>query len=875
MSDLPSSSAAGIGAIDFSDPATPNYPDPPKPQTIGASHVDQEDPDVRDAQAKRLIWVWEAPKGWKYWSAVNNTEVGIWYTSTAFIFMLFAGVLGLMVRVQLAVPENDFLTANFYNQVYTLHGTVMMFLFAVPIFEAMAIILLPEMLGARDLPFPRLSAFGYWCFLIGGVFVCGSIFFSSAPSSGWFMYPPLTTQERFTPGYGADIWLLGLSFIEVASIAAAVELIVGSLKCRPPGMRLNLMPLYAWYVLVVAGMILFAFPPLIAGDILFEMERLFNWPFFDPERGGDPMLWQHLFWIFGHPEVYIVFLPAIALIAMIVPTFARRPIVGYSWIVLAAVGTGFLSFGLWVHHMFTTGLPSISLGFFSAASEAVAIPTGVQIFVFLATLLVGRVIFSVPMLFVSGSLAIFVIGGLTGVMVALAPFDWQAHDTYFVVAHLHYVLIGGMLFPIVAGIYYWWPILGGRTLSDRLGKIAFWMMFVGFNVGFFPMHFSGLMGMPRRVWTYPTGLGLDLPNLVSTVGAFVFAAGFLVFVADVLRPRGHLPYAKRNHWNAGTLEWLSEPEDKGWGVRSIPVIKSRYPIWDQPNFIDDVDNGRFYMPDAEELKRETMVTSVLDAEPIQCLRVPGPTFMTMWAAAFLGAVFIFATFHWWYLTIAAMVLATGSILVWVWRGTAIVPEKREKDVGLGLTLPLYVSGPKAVGWWAMFITMIGDGTAFMSLIFGYFFYVTIHAEFPPAVTTGPGVFWPVAAFVVFALTWGLAYAARQLNEAGQVTIARLSMGAGGVVALLAGVVMLLGPYLTGLDPVSHVYPATVWIIAIWTAVHAAAGSIMLFYCLARSIFGHLTPVYDADIRNVALYWHFVLATAFVTVATLAFAPLLS
>ena len=303
--------------------------------------------------------------------------------------MLFAGVLALMMRVQLAVPDNDFLSATFYNQVFTLHGTAMMFLFAVPIFEAVAIILLPQMLGARDLPFPRLSAFGFWCFLIGGVFVCGSIFFDAAPNAGWFMYPPLTTDEQYTPGYGPDIWLLGLSFIEVASIAAAVELIVGTLKCRPPGMRLNLMPLYGWYVLVVAGMILFAFPPLIAGDILFELERMFDWPFFDPSRGGDPMLWQHLFWIFGHPEVYIIFLPAIALVAMIVPTFAQRPILGYSWIVLAAVGTGFLSFGLWVHHMYTTGLPSISLGFFSAASEAVAIPTGVQIFVFLATLLTG------------------------------------------------------------------------------------------------------------------------------------------------------------------------------------------------------------------------------------------------------------------------------------------------------------------------------------------------------------------------------------------------------------------------------------------------------------------------------------------------------
>ena len=496
-----------------------------------ASTRDQNDPDVRKGQEKRLIATWETPPGWRYWSDVNNTTVGVWYTATAFAFLLFAGVLGLMIRVQLAVPDNDFLTATFYNQVYTLHGTVMMFLFAVPIFEAVAIILLPQMLGARDLPFPRLSAFGYWCFLIGGIFVCGSIFFDSAPDSGWFMYPPLTTQERFTPGYGADIWLLGLSFIEVASIAAAVELIVGTLKCRPPGMRLNLMPPYAWYVLVVAAMILFAFPPLIAGDILFEMERLFDWPFFDPERGGDPLLWQHLFWIFGHPEVYIIFLPSIALFAMIIPTFAQRPLLGYSWIVLAAVGTGFLSFGLWAHHMFTTGLPAISLGFFSAASEAVAIPTGVQIFVFLATCLTGRVIYSVPMLFVSGSLAVFVLGGLTGVMVALAPFDWQAHDTYFIVAHLHYVIIGGVLFPILAGLYYYWPIVSSRRLSTRAGKWAFWLMFIGFNTAFFPMHLSGLIGMPRRIWTYPAGINLDLPNLVSTIGAFVFAAGFLIAVS--------------------------------------------------------------------------------------------------------------------------------------------------------------------------------------------------------------------------------------------------------------------------------------------------------------------------------------------------------
>ncbi|HTU61023.1 MAG TPA: cbb3-type cytochrome c oxidase subunit I, partial [Polyangiales bacterium] len=399
------------------------------------------------AQAERLRKAWKTPEGLAYFTSVNNTQVGLWYTAMTLVFFLYAGVLALIMRLQLAQPGNHVVSPELYNQIFTVHGSVMMFLFAIPIFEAIAVLLLPQMLGARDLPFPRLSAFGFWCFVLGGVFLCGSLFFNAAPSGGWFMYPPLTS--KYQPGIGADMWLLGFSFIEVAAIAAAVEMIVGVLKCRPPGMRVNLMPLYAWYVLVAAAMILFAFPPLIAGSLLLEVERAFSWPFFDPTRGGDPLLWQHLFWLFGHPEVYIIFLPSVALIAMIVPTFARTPIVGYGWVVLAAIGTGFLSFGLWVHHMYTTGLPGISLGIFSAASSAVAIPTGVQFFCFIATLLAGRVVRSTPILFIIGGLAVFVLGGLTGVMVAIASFDFQAHDSFFVVAHFHYVLIGGAVFPIL------------------------------------------------------------------------------------------------------------------------------------------------------------------------------------------------------------------------------------------------------------------------------------------------------------------------------------------------------------------------------------------------------------------------------------------
>lgn len=825
---------------------------------------------IRHEEEKRLSKAWRVPSGWRYWSEVNNSEVGMWYTITSLAFFFFAGVLALLIRVQLAVPDNNFLTAEQYNQIFTMHGTVMMFLFAIPIFEAISILLLPQMLGARDLPFPRLSAYGYWCFLLGGIFVCGSLFFGAAPKGGWFMYPPLTTS--YQPGVGADIWLLGLTFIEIASIAASVELIVGILKCRPPGMRINLIPIYAWYILVVAIMILFAFPPLIAGDILLEMERAFNWPFFDASRGGDPLLWQHLFWIFGHPEVYIIFLPSIALLATIIPTFARVPLIGYSWVVLSAVGTGFLSFGLWVHHMFTTGLPGISLGIFSAASQAVAIPTGVQLFCFLATLLVGRLVKAVPMLFAIGGIATFVIGGLTGVMLAIAPFNFQAHDSFFIVGHLHYVLIGGSVFPILAGIYYYAPIIIGKKLSDKLGKICFWLVLIGFNVTFFPMHASGLLGMPRRIYTYSDDMGVSTLNLISSIGAFILGAGFLVLLWDLLRPKGKLPYSERNPWKAGTLEWSMKIPDRMWGIRSIPLIKSRYPLWDQPNFINDVDNGHFYLPDAAEVMRETLVTSTLDAKPVQCLRVPGPTFITHLAALFSGGFFIFATYHWWVATTISGILAMATIIYWLWTGSAWIPEKEEKDVGLGVTLPIYQSGPHAVGWWAMFITMLADLTAFISLIFGYFFYWTIQENFPPEESVGPGIFWPVTGALLISLSWLLTKLAKRFNNQDRAKLFYGVLMLAVFCSLAGALAFLAGPLKYQMDPTQHVYEATVWILVIWTALHAALGALMQLYCMARRLGKKMTAKYDADITNVSLYESFIAITGLITAMVIAGFP---
>jgi len=853
----------------FANYSGTNRPEPegtfPPTDEMLARPVDAEEEARR---ADRLRRAWDEPKGWAYFSAVNNDKVGAWYALTALFFMLAAGVLALLMRIQLAVPENDFLDADRFNQFFTMHGSAMMFLFAVPMFEAISILLLPAFLGARDLPFPRLSSYGFWCFVIGGCFVMGSVLFDVAPRGGWFMYPPLSTEDM---GIGADIWLLGLSFIEVASIAAAVELIVGVLKCRPPGMRVNLMPLYAWYVLVVGGMILFAFPPLIAGDFLFEMERSFDWPFFDPTRGGDPMLWQHLFWIFGHPEVYIVFLPSIAIAAMVIPTVAQRPIVGYSWIVLSAVGVGFLSFGLWVHHMFTTGLPNISLGFFSAASEAVVIPTGIQLFVFAATLMVGKVKRSLPMLWIAGALAIFVLGGLTGVMLAIAPFNWAVHDTYFIVAHLHYTLFGGMIFPVMAGVYYFYPFFRkGRMMSETLGRWSFWLIFIGFNLTFLPMHYTGLIGMPRRVFTYGEEMGWGWLNMLSTVASFVIAAGFAVFVWDLLRPKRNEGESRRNPWNAGTLEWSHNVPEEQWGVRSIPFITSRYPLWDQPKIVERMDAGRFYLSDTKYGYRETIVTSVLDARPQHVQRITGPAWITMMAAAFTGGAFIFPTFSMYVPAIISGAFAIVCVLYWLWTTTAQVPEEPTSDVGLGLRLPRYASGPNAPGWWAVWITMLGDATAFTSLVFGFFFYWTASPDFPPTGADHAGGAALLAAAVLLGLSWLATRSAKATNRHGNVRQARILLAVGMACTAAGGAGLYLA--VADLAPTSHAYPAIVCALAVWLGAHLGLGLIAQGYSLARSLAGHTTPIYDADLTNTTLLWHFIVVQALITSAVIGLLP---
>jgi cytochrome c oxidase subunit I+III len=571
-------------------------------------------------QPDELERAWATRPGLVGWlGAVNHKQVGRRYLVTALVFFLVGGAEALLMRWQLASAEGGVLAPHEYNAMFTLHGTTMMFLFAVPVVEAFAAYVVPLMIGTRDLPFPRLSAFTYWTYLAGGLLLYSSLLPGALPDGGWFAYVPLTGPE-FSPGLGMDFWLLGVTFVEISGILAAVELVVAVLRTRAPGMSLTRMPVFAWSALTAAAMILFAFPPLVVGSVLLELDRKFGTPFYNPDLGGDPLLWQHLFWFFGHPDVYVMLLPALGIISSVIPVFARTRLVGYSLIVVSTVAVGVVSFGLWVHHMFTVGLPVLALSLFAVGSFVIAVPSGLQIFAWIATIWQGRVVWGTPLLYALGFLVLFVFGGISGVMVASAPFDGQAHDTYFVVAHFHYVIVGGVLFPLLAGVYYWWPKLTGRLLSDRLGRTAFWVLFVSFNLTFLPQHIVGLLGMPRRVYTYEAELGWEAYNLLSTIGAVGLTAGFLLTVANLVWSGTRGRVAGDDPWGGATLEWATSSPPAPYNFRTIPLVRDRDPLWAGLPLVEDGAQGSLGAP--TEPVRCVVLTSPLEARPDDVVTLP-------------------------------------------------------------------------------------------------------------------------------------------------------------------------------------------------------------------------------------------------------------
>src|SRR5438309_8639115 len=619
----------------------------------------RDGPTLKGAKLEaRLERTLSRPPGIIGWLAtVDHKEIGRRSIITALIFLALGGVLALAMRVQLAQPDSALISPQRYNELFTMHGSTMMFLFAVPVREGVAVFIIPLILGTRSTAFPRLNAFSYFMYLFGGLMLWVAFVLNIGPDIGWFAYTPLSGPQ-FSPGKRADVWAQMITFTEVSALAAAVVLICTILKARAPGMTLARMPLFAWAMLVQAVMIVFAMPAVALASSMLISDRLVGTNFYNAAEHGDALLWQHLFWFFGHPEVYIIFIPATGFVSVLTETFCRRPVFGHSVVVLALISTGILAFGLWVHHMFATGLPRVGYSFYTAASMSVSIPTGLQIFCWLATIWDGRPRFPVPMLYVIGFIFTFVIGGLTGVIIASVPLDLELHDTYFIVAHFHYVLIGGAVFPLLGILTYWYPKITGRMMSDTLGKLGLWMLFLGFQLTFFPMHFAGLLGMPRRVYTYPAGLGLELPNLLSSIGAFVVAAAVLLFVINGVVSLYRGAIAPPNPWDASTLEWATASPPPPYNFAHIPVVESRTPLWDLDGELPVVTGLRVD-------EKEMLLTTVVAATPDLREPIPAASLWPLIAAIAVGVLFVSSIFSPWAVLFGAIPSAI-AIAAWFW-----------------------------------------------------------------------------------------------------------------------------------------------------------------------------------------------------------------
>ena len=628
---------------------------------------------VETSRLEKLERIWRDPGGfWGWFTHVNHRSIGKRFMVTAFAFFLAGGVLAALMRLQLSRPENHILGPDLYNQIFTMHGSTMMFLFAVPMmFEALAVYFVPLMVGNRNICFPRLNAYSYWVYLAGGLLLYAGLFTNTGPDVGWFSYVPLS-GPAFTPGKRADIWAQMITFTELSALAVAVEVITTTFKMRAPGMSLNRIPIFVWAQTIVAFMVIFAMPAVMLSSTMLLMDRTVNTHFFNPAEGGDAILYQHLFWFFGHPEVYIIFIPGTGIVSTIISTFSRRRIFGYTAIVLSMVATGFVAFGLWVHHMFATGLPQMGESFFTAASLMIVIATGTQIFCWLVTMWTGKVSLKAPMLFALAFFFVFVIGGLTGVLMASVPVDLQIHDTFFIVAHFHYVLIGGAVFPLFAALYYWMPKITGRMLSETAGKWHLWLFFVGFNITFFPMHMLGLRGMPRRVYTYPSSMPWGDLNMLASVGVVFMTAAVLVFIGNFFWHLRNGEIAGNNPWGASTLEWATSSPPPVYNFAELPTVNGRDPLWDAaPNqpIVDGLD----------EDCREVLMTHVMDADPDHRTEFPAATPIPF-IAAVVTSIFFISTIFTAKLFFPTIILVGITLLIWYWPKRQPSERRRAREI---------------------------------------------------------------------------------------------------------------------------------------------------------------------------------------------------
>jgi cytochrome c oxidase subunit 1 len=632
-------------------------------------------------EQEALTRTWSDPGGAAGWlSVVDHKAIGRRFIVTAFVWFTLGGILAALMRLQLSRPENGLLGPDLYNQIFTMHGTTMMFLFAVPVMLGLGIYFVPLMVGARAIAFPRLVAFGYWMFLFAGIFLYGMFLLNIGPDNGWFSYPPLAGPE-FGPGKRADVWAQLITFTETSGLVVSVALVTTAFKLRAPGMALNRVPIFVWAIVIASFMIIFSMPAVVVASTALILDRLVGTHFYNQAEGGDPLVFQHLFWFFAHPEVYIIFLPAQGMMSTLIATFTGRPIFGYIAVVLSLTSTAFIGFGVWVHHMFATGLPQLGQSFFTAASIMIVVPTAIQFYCWIATLWTGRLRLAVPMLYVLAFFAVFLIGGLTGVMLASVPLDLQVHDTFFVVAHFHYVLIGGSVFPLLGAVHYWFPKLTGRMLSERIGVVAFVLFFVGFNLTFFPQHILGLLGMPRRVYTYPPGLGWDGLNLLVSIGAAVMSAGLAAYLFNVVISLRAPATAPADPWNGESLEWATASPPPPYNFLPAPAVSGRSPMWESPETRPIVGGLR-----AD--RREVLITSVMDAEPDHRKTFPEPSVWPFVTALAVAITYLGSIFTPWAVVYGA--LPIGAVLVgWLYpRGRGKAPEDLERQIDRGDVVPL-------------------------------------------------------------------------------------------------------------------------------------------------------------------------------------------
>jgi cytochrome c oxidase subunit I+III len=804
---------------------------------------------------ERLERIWTERPGVLGWlTTTDHKRIGLMYLFASLALFAAGGVEALLMRTQLIRPENGLVGPAAYDQLFTLHGITMIFLFVIPISTgAFGNYLLPLMIGARDMAFPRMNALSFWIFLASGLLIYTSLVIGRAPDAGWFNYVPLASAQ-YSPGPNIDFYCLGLILNGFSSTAAAVNFIVTIFKGRAPGMSINRMPLFCFAFLAVSFALIFALPPLTVALALLELDRRVGTHFYDFAAGGDPVLWQHLFWIFGHPEVYIIILPAFGIATSIIPTFTGRRMVAFPLVAVAELLVAFIGFGVWAHHMFAVGMATTTTIYFAAASMIIVIPSAIQLFAWLTTLVTGRPDFQTPLLWIVGFIVFFIVGGLSGVMFAAVPFDQQAHDTYFVVAHFHFVIFGAAVFPLLGGLYYWFPKVTGRMYHERAGKASFWLTFVGTAVTFFPMHIAGLLGMPRRQWTYPADVGWGTTNLIETLGSYLLGAGLLLVFANLAYSLRRGPRAGRDPFDGATLEWATTSPPPPFNFTVIPKVTSPYPMWDERDREEDrrrVARGELVLVQGHQ----TPASSVVDAELDEVLDMPSDSPWPITLAAGLALAFVFLlTGH--LATALVFAGAAGAALAaWHWR-----------ESGAELAGAARRAMPN--GWWGMAIFLSSEAALFGSLIGTYFYLRFTSPEWPQDGIPAPAAALPVALTVLLVascLPMAAAAAAARRERRGMawaMVAVALAMQGGYLAAQIVSYVGDLGDF----TPSTNAYGSIYFTLLGLHHAHVAFGLLLDGWLLARLV-GGLTHYRFVAVRSIALYWYVVAALAVAVVAT--------